>query len=157
MATKTALAAQSYSPVKGHGFAGACYIATGTYEIAAALSANDVIEFCKLPAGAVVVGGFLMADDIDTGTEAFELDIGTSADTDRFLNSGVLTGDAVTGIKPETGILYPLGGTLMTGGPQTITAETTVQGTVVAAANAGGTGTVTVTLFYFIDPNWSAS
>lgn len=154
MATVTAAAAQSYAPTGGHGLANTLRVATGTYEIASALSQNDIIQFCKLPAGAVVVSGWLMADDIDTGTEALELDIGTSGDADMFLNSGVLTGDAVTGIKPETGICYPLFGVLKDG-PKLFTSETTIQGTVVAAANAGGTGTVTVTLFYFVDPNFA--
>ena len=122
-------------------------VAWGTYEIASALSATDTITFFEIPAGASVVGGYLYGDDIDTGTETLQIDIGDASDTDRFINSGVITGDAVTGIKPETGIWLPMFGTLKDG-PYTYTTATDIIGTIVAAANAGGTGTVTLVLFY---------
>jgi hypothetical protein len=154
MATVTADAAQSYARVPGHGMGGNLKVATGTYEIASALSQNDIIQFCKVPAGAVVVGGWLMGDDLDTGTEALEIDIGWTDDTDGFLNSGVITGDATTDVKPVAGILYQLQGVLLTAGPKLFSSETTLIGTVVAAANAGGTGTITLTVLYFIDPEF---
>jgi hypothetical protein len=123
-------------------------VAYGTYEIASALSQNDVIEFCKLPKGAIVVGGWLYGDDIDTGTEAFELDIGTAADPDMLLNSGVISGDVVAEMKAVASISQPLQGLLASDGPQEMTAETTIIGTVVAAANAGGTGTLSLVVHY---------
>lgn len=113
-----------------------------TREIAAAQSSADTITFFTIPAGTTVHGGYLRGDDIDTGTETFECDIGDSSSTTRFLNSGVLTGDAITGTKPEAGIATPLFGTLKDG-PYTYTADTDIIGTVVAA-NATGTGTLTL-------------
>lgn len=157
MATVTALAAQSYYPTAGQGMGGSLKVATGVYEIASALSADDIVQFCKLPAGAVVVAGWFYGDDIDTGTEALEIDIGTSDDPDQFLNSGVISGDVITDLKPVAGIVYPFQGTLLTAGPQLFTSETTIQGKVIAAANGGGTGTLSVVVFYFVDPNWAAS
>ena len=56
----------------------------------------------------------------------------------------------MTDLRPETGIYYPLGGVLFSTGPQAFTAETTVQGVCNAAANAGGTGNITVVVYYII-------
>lgn len=129
----------------GNGLAG-LQVAWGTYEIATALSAADTITFFTLPAGTTVLGGRLFGDDLDTGIETLEIDIGDSGDTDRFLNSGVLTGDAVTGTKPEAGIAIDLFGTLKDG-PHTYTSATAIIGTITAAAATGGTGTINLMLF----------
>lgn len=157
MATVTAARAASTFPVYKGGGAGNLCVAYGTYEIASALSAADIIEFCRLPKGAVVVGGWLMGDDIDTGTETLEIDVGyaangvDSADPDAFLNSGVITGDvfATGNVSHVAGIMYPLNGVLKDG-PLTLGAETVVIGTITAAANAGGTGTVSVIVHYVV-------
>lgn len=113
----------------------------GVYEIATALSAADTVTMFTIPAGTTIHGGWLRGDDIDTGTETLELDVGVSGNTDQFLNSGVITGDAVTGTKPEAGIAIPLFGELKDG-PITFTSDTDVIITVTAAAAAGGTGTL---------------
>lgn len=123
----------------------------GVYEIASALSKNDIVEFFRLPTCSVV-DGFFRGDDIDTGAEALEIDIGhaagaegnVSADPDAFLNSGVITGDAITDLKPAAGIYYPFQG-LLPGGPYALTdTSTMVQGVITAAAAGGGTGTLYV-------------
>lgn len=124
-----------------------------TYEIASALSAEDIVTMVRVPAGYTVWGGLLVADDLDTGTETLELDVGISGDTTKFLNSGVLAGDAVTGYKPEVGIRVPLFG----GGsefPWTPTSDTDVIVTVTAAAAAGGTGTLNLMVYgNYHEPN----
>lgn len=123
-------------------------VAYGTYDFASAPSAADVLQICKLPAGAIVLGGFLRAEDLDSNaTETIEMDVGTAADPDAFLNSGVLNGDAVTNVFPEGGVLIPLHGTLAAG-PVTITAETIVQVTFTAAAATFASGAVTVVIYY---------
>ena len=154
MATLTGSRAASTYPVpKGTG-AGNLKVAWGSYNIATALSQNDIVQFCRVPAGAVVIGGYVQGKDIDTGTEAFDFDIGWAAngtealDADGFGNFGVWDGDAVAQLRPEAGIFYPLGGVLLTTGPQTFTNETIIQGTCNAAANAGGTGILTVVVFF---------
>ncbi len=116
----------------------------GTVEIASAQSTADTVTFFTVPAGTTIHGGKLRGDDIDTGTEAYECDIGDASSSTRFLNSGVLTGDAVTGTKPEAGISIDLFGTLKDG-PYTYTSDTNIIGTVVAP-NSGGTGTLTLTM-----------
>jgi len=131
--------------------------AYGTYELATAPSAADIIQFCRVPANAVILGGFLYGDDIDTGTETLEIDVGyaangtEAADPDAFLNSGVISGDAFAAgnLSNVAGICYPLFGVLKDG-PLTLSAETIITGTITAAAQAGGTGTVSVVVWYVV-------
>lgn len=149
MATLTATRAAANFPVSSYSGAGVLQVAYGSYTLAANPAQNDIIQFCKLPAGAVVLGGWLRGEDIDTGTETFDIDIGWTADTDGFGNFGVVTGDAVTELKPEVSILLPLNGTLKSG-PVTFTAETTVIGTVNAAAATGGTGVLWLQVHYVV-------
>lgn len=155
MATLTAARAASTFPVYA-GTHGNLRAAFGTYTLGTNPTQGDVIQFCKIPAGATVIGGWVRSADIDTGTETFELDIGWAAngdeeaDADGFGDFGVWTGDAVTGIKPEAGNYYPLGGVLFSAGPKTFNAETTITGTVAAAAQSGGTGQITVVVLYII-------
>lgn len=129
--------------------------AYGVYEHASNLAATTTIAYCKVPAGATVIGGWFCGDDLDTGTEELDIDIGyeangdVSADPDAFGNFGVITGDAVAGYKPEVGILQPLFGTLKDG-PVTFTRETTIIGTINTDAAAGGTGTSWVVVYYLV-------
>jgi len=159
--TLTATRAASTFPVAGDGMAGNLKVATGTYELAANVEDGDIFEMCKVPANAVVVMGWVYGDDLDTGTEALDMDVGwaangtDAADPDGFGNLGVWTGDAVAGIKPEVGIHYPFSGVLYTGGPKKFAAETTIQVEANVAANAGGTGTLTVVVLYFIDSTFT--
>lgn len=150
-------------PVAGAGPGMNLKVATGTFEIASVVEVGDTYEMCKLPAGAVVVMGWVYGDDIDTGTETLDMDVGWKAnatevaDPDGFGNLGVWTGDATVDVKPEVSIWYPFGGVLRTAGPKKFTAETTIQLTAVAASNAGHVGTVTVVALYFIDPAYTAA
>jgi hypothetical protein len=155
MATLTGTKAAATAPVPGLPVpTGVLGVAWGIYNLAANPSQNDVIEFCKVPAGATVIGGFLQGADIDTGTEAFDLDIGwaangtDAADTDGFGNFGVMDGDAVAQFRPVAGIYYPFVNIIQDAGYKTFAAETKIIGTVNAAANAGGTGVLKVVVFY---------
>lgn len=160
MATLVADRAKTTAPVRRYTGAGVVQCAWGSYTLAANPTANDLINFCRIPAGATVIGGELRGEDIDTGTEALDIDIGwpanggtgvgATADPDGFGNFGVITGDAVTELKPEVSIFMPLNGTLKSG-PITFDAETIVQGIVNAAANAGGTGVLWVIVYFTID------
>ncbi len=161
--TLTAIRAATTFPVAGHGLGGTLKVATGTYEIAAAVEDGDIFELCRLPANAVVVGGMLMGDDIDTGTEALDMDIGwasngtDAADPDGFGNLGTWTGDVITGLKPVAGTLYPLQGVLMADGPKKFEAETVIQVEANTASNAGHVGTISVVVYYLIDENFTTS
>lgn len=122
----------------------------GIFNITTALAQNDVVKLVTLPAGATVVGGYLQAVDIDTGTEALDIDVGWSANPDGFGNLGVWTGDAVSGFKPDTGNLFNLGGELFVGGPVSFTAATDIELVCNAAANAGGTGKVWIVVHFIM-------
>lgn len=157
MATLTATRASSRFPVAGHGFASNLKVAWGSYTLAANPTAADIIELCRVPQYATVLGGYVMAADIDTGTEALDIDIGwasngtDAADPDGFGNFGVWDGDVVGQIIPVAGSWKPLQGVLLTTGPQTFAAETVIQAVVNVAANAGGTGMITLVVFYTLE------
>ncbi len=161
MTTFTATRSLEGFPIGGQGPAQTLKIATGTIEIAINPVAADIYLFCKLPTGSVIVGGHLMGDDLDTNaTETLNMDVGwaangnEAADPDGLGNFGVLTGDVVAEIKPEVSIYIPLGGVLRTTGPQLFTAETQLQAVANVTAATGGTGTLTLVVYYFIDENY---
>jgi len=136
--------------------AGVVACAMGYYELAANPSASDVIRFCKVPKGAIVFAGWLTGDDLDTGTETLDIDIGweangvDSASTAGFGNMGVLTGDVVTEVIPVASIWRPLQGVLNTDGVKELGAETWISGLVNATAAATGTGTISVKVLYVV-------
>ena len=155
MATFTATRAASTFPVSKPIGAGLMGVAYGTIEVSANPTAADVYEMCRLPAGAVVVGGRIYSDDLDTNaTETLDLDVGwaangaEAADPDGFGNLGVFTTDTVAGIKPESGYNFPFGGKLVTDGPQAFTRETVVTVTCVATAATFAAGTLSVVVYY---------
>lgn len=142
----TVLSNQYNGPTPGVGDGGNLKVLYGSYEIATALSAADIIKMFVIPKGFTPLFGYLTGDDIDTGTEALELDVGVTGDTTKYLDSGVITGDTIANEKITVGIKIPLGEDLMTVKPTEVTADTDCIVTVTAAANSGGTGTVGVWL-----------
>lgn len=133
-------------------------VAWGSIEVATIQVATDIMEFCKLPADAIIVGGHLIADDIDTGTEVYELDLGVAGDTAALVNSGVLDGDLQVSPNLNSGFAGVPNSRLFDGlldagvvdlGGR-IGDEVTVIGTVVVAANATGLGTVSVCVYYTV-------
>jgi hypothetical protein len=120
--------------------------------MAAAPAANDVIRMCKIPKGATVIWGCVYGQDIDTGTETLDFDAGweasgdETADPDGFGNFGVVTGDAFG--SSEVGAYCLFGGVLRSAGPKTFAADVVAGLTFNAAANAGGTGRLTMVVLY---------
>ena len=157
MATLTATRAAANFPVGGFAGANVLNMAYGTYTLAANPTAADILKACKVPADASVLFGWVRGQDIDTGTGVLDFDVGwpanagsgvgATADPDGFGNFGALNGTAVTNYLPEGGILLPLNGTLAAG-PVSFDAETTIQIVFNVAANAGGTGVLTVVVGY---------
>jgi hypothetical protein len=150
MATYTATEAASGAPAAGHGFAGSLKKAKGSITLTANTVAADVLEFCRVPKGAVILGGRVTGSKVEVSTSGatFDMDIGTATDPDQFGNFGVWSAAAVAGVKPEVGYWMPLGGTLLAqgGGPQTMTAETVIIGTVVASSTNFTTGGAILTV-----------
>jgi hypothetical protein len=130
--------------------------AYGEINVTANPAPSDIYELVRLPAGATVIGGYFYIDDLDTGTETLDIDLGWAGngaealDADGFGNNGVLDGDAVAGIKPEVGSWRPLGGVLFTTGPQTFTRETIIQATCVATAATFAAGKMWVKIDYVV-------
>ncbi len=155
------VAARTTSPVQ-QASQGALCVAHSTVEFDTdvTLAAALTIGMVRLPARARVVSGWVYGADIDTGTEAFDFDVGwqanggtgtfDTADPDGFGNMGVMSGDAITELKPIAGILVPFQGVLLTSGIVEFTKRTIIDILVNADANAGGTGKLTLCAFFYV-------
>jgi hypothetical protein len=146
MATVTGPRAAADFPVPGiTAMQGAQGVSWGYYNHASNLAAATIIEYCKVPAGATVIGGYFQADDLDTGIEELDIDIGWSdngpdaVDVDGFGNLAVLTGDVSVHL-PVAGIWVPFNGIIQTAGFKTFAANTTLIATINVDAATGGTG-----------------
>jgi hypothetical protein len=163
MTTFTANRALKGFPVAGVGHGGSLKYAYGELDIAVNPVADDIYEMLRLPAGAVIVGGYFRGDRLDTNaTEELDLDVGWAAnggsgtydalDADGLLNTGVMTGDAFTtgsvANVAAVGYNYPLNGKLLEGVFPEFTKETVVQLTCIAAAATFVAGTLSVLVFY---------
>lgn len=115
--------------------------------------ATNTIDIGYLPAGAVPIGGYFSAVDLDTGTETLDMDLGITdngtdgADPDFFMNGGLFSGDAIatdfiltnaSNYRPITGP-FPV---------VQLTAKTLVQLIFNTAAAATGTGKFVVRIDY---------
>lgn len=161
MATLTATRGASTFPIYKGGGSGALCAAYGTYEVATDPTPNDIAHMCWLPAGAVVLGGWVYSDDLDTGaTETLDIDVGWAAnggsgtydavDADGLGNFGVQNGDAVTNVRPEVGIYLPLGGNLLNGDFPTFTRETLITVTFIDDAATLTAGALSVVVLYVV-------
>lgn len=163
MTTFTGTRALYGSPTAGVGDGGSLKVAWGTIDVAVNPVAGDIYEMCRVPAGATIVGGFFRGDDLDTGTETLDMDLGWAAnggtgdydamDADGLGNLGVLTGDAFAAgnISNVAGLNYPLNGLLSAGELPTFTKETVIQLTTNAAAATFAAGSLSVVIFYAMD------
>ncbi len=154
--------------VPGNGLFGNVKASFGVYTYSSAPSANDLLNACKVPKNSLMLFGFISTDDIDTGTETLEIDVGytangggsatsttsdgttwtnaaSSASATGLLDSGVLTGDAVTDLHAASMNWRPFP---LPTGPKFFSEETTIQAKITAVAAAGGTGTVYIVVFY---------
>jgi len=164
MTTFTATRGASTFPVyKGHG-AGNLQAAYGQYALTVNPIAADIYQMCWLPAGAVVVGGRLVASDLDTnGTETLDLDLGWAAnggtgtydalDADGLGNFGVWVGDLFAGGNTFgiAGNGFDLAGILATGIFPFFTKPTLIQLTCVATAATLTGGSIAVRVDYVVD------
>jgi hypothetical protein len=150
--TRAAAGLPVYKPVGS----GLLCVAWGTYTHASNLAAATTIEYCRVPKGARIIGGFWSATDLDTGTEELDIDIGYAAngvdaiDADAFGNLGVLTGDVSVHL-PVAGIWIPFQGRIITEGSVLLSAETVLTALVNVDAAATGTGQSTMVAYYTVD------
>jgi len=113
-----------------------------TYEATTKLIINDVIQMCKVPAGATVVEVVLSCDDLDTSaTPAAVLAVGDGDDVDRYIKDSTI-GQTGGTVRLGSGIVIAdcLG--------YEYTAADTIDVKITTAPAAGGTGTITLAVFY---------
>ena len=143
MATLIASTALSGTPVREL-HAGVNSV-TAVYSLTATSAAGDIIQFCKLPDRAKVLGVQLMTN-VNPG-DAYNLNIGTRADHDLFIASASLSANVLF----QTNVLTGFNVTLDISDAAT-TRYTMIEGKV---ANATGTGTksgaISVTVLYSVD------
>lgn len=127
---------------------GVSFVCWGTFNATTALLINDTIAITRIPANTYVYDGWLLGQDIETGT-TMELDVGftangvDTADPVAFIDSGALAGAAVAGTLPVAGLRVPFQGIIQSGGPRLFTVETIVSIKVTVAPTTG-TGRLTV-------------
>lgn len=168
MTVNTAVRAGANKPSISGGLAGDLKWAWGTIEVTANPAPLDTFVMCKLPKGAMIVGGELLGDKLDStgsGSACLTINIGvdkavtaadgtavTSASTSNALGASWALGPdaaAVTGYKPETGRKQPLGGLLMSNSYLLTSDECNAVVTVITSANGLTTGTLTLAVAYY--------
>ena len=159
--TLTATRAAPGFPRAAHG-GGILNCAYGTITVSANVEDGDIFEMCLLPAGATVVGGWFYCDDLDTGAEALDMNVGwaanggsgtyDSSNPTGFGNLGTLTGDpfAAGNVAVTAGLIYPFGGVLGNGDLPTFTEPTTIQVEANTAATTLTAGNLSVVVYYVV-------
>lgn len=138
---------QYYKPQPGTGAGGDMKVFYGTYEFTSITVINDVVTLFTLPVGFTPLGGHLVGDIVDNAIETLEIDVGVVGDAQKYLDSGVITTDAVTEVRTTDCIWRPLMEDLATVKPTEIATEVDCIATITAAATTTGTGTLTVVLW----------
>ena len=133
-------------PTPGVGAGGDLKVLIGSYEFTSITVIADVVHMFKIPVGFTPLFGWLTGDIIDNAIETLEVDVGVVGDTTKYLNSGVITTDAITDWRITDAIHLPLQEDLLTVTPTKVTTEVDCICTITAAATTTGTGTLTVVL-----------
>lgn len=130
--------------VRGAGYNGVRLECIELEVTAAQLVINNVFKFARYSSDTVILGGWVEFDDLDSGTPAFEFDIGlddgTTTDPDALLNSGVISGGGGVSVVLTAGI----GTAVVTN--LAMAADYDVYGTVVAAPATAVAGTIKLCL-----------
>src|SRR5262245_15857641 len=174
MATFVATRAGVTRPTVNVGWANDSKTQWGAIAITAKPSQNDVFQMLRLPKGALVYGGRLRGDKIDSsasGSASLQVNIGfdkavviqggtnagvtvTASSTSNALASTWSLGPdaaAVTGYKPDADVRnLPLGSLLLTDGPLLTTDETVVSVTIVTSCLALTTGDMILEVDYYM-------
>lgn len=140
------------APVPSPGDAGEVKSLYAIIDVTTIAVGTNTIDIGYLPKGAIPIGGYFSCVDMDTGTEALDMDLGITdngvdgADPDFFMNGGLFSGDAITDLPLTNSANYrPFTGPF----PKTqLGAKTLVQQITNTAANATGTGKFVVRIDY---------
>lgn len=170
MAVETLAGAFANVVGASHGLAGSVKAAVGVYDFGVVvIEDGDIRTMCKIPARSLVIGGWMWAGDLDTGTETVDIDIGwaangggsatytdtasgveytnaaASASATGLVNSGVLTGDAITDLVAAGNNFRPF--PLITG-PLYFSEVTQIQAEVNAPAATPASAKMYVVILY---------
>lgn len=122
---------------------------TEVYEAEVALVVDDIIKMVKIPAGAEILDIRLSVDDLDTdGTPAIVLDVGDGDDDDRFILGTTIAQGGGT-VRLGQGVV---GAAAASCAGYRYTADDTIDVHVDTAPDAGGTGTISLTVIYSMQP-----
>jgi hypothetical protein len=153
--TLTATRAASTFPATAFFGAGVLQVAWGTYAVAATVEDGDIFEMCKVPAGATVIGGYIQAQELDTGTEVLDLMVGwaangtDAADPNGLLLAHVFSGDISVHLDAVGSRVF-FGGVITTTGPKTFAKDTIIQVEANTPSNAFAAGQMTVVVYYTV-------
>ena len=168
MTAFTATRAGLTKPAASVGWAQDTKTGWGTIEVSAAAPA-DVFNMVRIPKGAMIVGGRVLGDKLDStgaGSACMTVNIGltaavltpagvsvSTASTSNALGAAWAFGSdfsAVLGYKPETGRNLPLGGLLLSDGPLFVQDECWATLTVITSAGGLTTGSLTLQVDYYM-------
>lgn len=149
MATYTTQKSQTYGTVIGQGGSRNLITDTVTVSLTTAMidNANDEVELLWVPKGAVFDSAVLSASDMDTNVSpGLAIDVGDDSDEDRIFAASTV-GQA---------------GTLSTAWARSAhgykwSSATKIKAYIQTAAATGAAGTITFTIRYFVDENFSAT
>lgn len=168
MTTYTATRAGAGKQPAASGWSQAVQTAWGTIEVSSNPAPADIFVMCKLPKGAVVLGGRALGERLGSGTSAgsisytfnvgvdgtFKVPDGTSYGAATASNAlGTFTGvdyAAVTGLRFESGLHMQLGGLLYTQGPFTLSEDQNAIITFQTSTTSFITGTLSLEVDYYM-------
>lgn len=143
MAVVTANRAMATFPVGGHGFAGNKKVAWGQVDLGATPIAG-VYNMCRLPKGALVTGGNVNSNVIQTTTASVQtmtMAVGTTLSSEgAFFATAGVSASSIPTLVAAGAVRVPLGGVLLANAPYEVTGEDIV--TVTLSTAAGYTTTL---------------
>lgn len=145
----TTAKSQTYGTVLGQGISRALITDTVTVSLTTAMidNANDEVELLWVPKGAVFDSAVLSATDMDSnGSPALAIDVGDDGDEDRiFAASTVGQAGTLSQAFARTAHAYKW------------TSATKIKAYIQTASATAVAGTLTFTIRYFVDENFSAT
>jgi len=141
MATYTSTHIANKRPTAYHGFRRNVQTARAVVACTAAPTTSDTLNFFDMPANAVVVGGYLKSDDMDTnGSPTITLNIGDAGSATRFFSASTVAQAGTAAVESAAnGLGYQF------------TSKTRVTGTAQANAATGVAGNVELCLLYVVE------
>lgn len=140
-ATYTSPTVANKRPIAYHGFRRNVQIARGIVACTAAPTTVDTMQFFYMPANAVIVGGYLKSDDMDSnGSPTITLNIGDAGSATRLFSASTV---AQAGTSAQETAVTALG--------YQYTAKTLVTGVAQANAATGVAGSVELCLLYVVE------